>query len=150
MTADQPPPAPPDLVALVEAYGNAERDYMLESRMAEISCRDDLVNEAREAADTAKAALLAALGHAPAPTGERVPSARWAARHGSLWFAVGDYRAQVMEHGGWTLWLVNPSSGGGWVARADGEETGSAAQLAAEDALLAVRDEITRAVGRSE
>lgn len=91
------------------------------------------------------------------PTGERVPSARWVdddaeeATGSTLTLKVAackslDVEARIYKaaHHSW-CWQVSVD----WSIRAHGVHASPrAAQLAAEDALIAVRDEIARAVGR--
>lgn len=72
---------------------------------------------------------------------ERRPVAGWHKRSGSLWLRAGDYLAQVEPGGRWTLWIA-PEGVCCWIEKRRGIEKGTAAQLAAEDALAAVEAEI--------
>lgn len=65
--ADLPPPAPPDLVALVEAFGEAER---ILGRQVLARERAESIKHVIDDIDGSVRALLAALGRAPAPTGK--------------------------------------------------------------------------------
>lgn len=74
-------------------------------------------------------------------------------RSRSWWLKAAGYLAQVKtdgkKPGRWSVWLVCPNAGGGWTeVRGDDAPSVEAAQLAAEDALLAIAAEIVGAVGK--